>query len=69
MHVARRALESREIALREITRAQSQLPDSWLVDEWPDPYELREEPDPDVLVGASVDMSGVAPEERTPVRT
>lgn len=60
---ARRALDSQEIALREIARAQALLPESWLVDEWPDPDELREPGDVSPLVGASVDMSGLAQDE------
>lgn len=56
---ARRALESPQLALAEIARAQAELPLSWLREDLPDPlHEVRQVPLADRMVGADVDASG-----------
>lgn len=53
---ARRALESPELALAEIGRAQAELPLAWLREDLPDPLdEVRQTPPADSLVDAFVD--------------
>lgn len=52
---ARRALESPELALAEVTRAQAELPSAWLREDLGDPLEeARWMPDATGLVGAAV---------------
>ncbi len=56
---ARRALESPQLALAEIARAQAELPLAWLREDLPDPLEdMRQVPPADSLVDADVDASG-----------
>lgn len=53
---ARRALESPQLALAEVTRAQAELPPSWFREDLPDPLEeVRRVPPAERLVGADVD--------------
>lgn len=55
---ARRTLESPQLALAEIARAQAELPLAWLREDLPDPLdEVRQLPPADRLVGADVDAS------------
>jgi|SRR5579859_1154053 len=57
---ARRALESPQLALAEIARAQAELPSTWLREDLPDPLdEARQVPPADHLVGADVDATNI----------
>jgi hypothetical protein len=52
---ARRALDSPELALAEVARAQAELPAAWLHEDLGDPLEdARRVPEVDGLVGADV---------------
>jgi len=67
---ARRALDSPELALAEVTRAQAELPSAWLHEDLGDPLEeLRRLPDVGGLVGADVyagdiNLQGLKPATR-----
>lgn len=55
---ARRALESPELALAEIARAQAELPLTWLREDLPDPLDgVRQVPPADSMVGSDVDAT------------
>ena len=57
---ARRSLESPQLALAEVARAQAELPSPWFTGDLTDPLEeARESPDAGHLVGAHVEAGAV----------